>query len=94
MSTIGTLLFLTAAFQAPSALVIRHGEATVTVSIMLTQRKPKLVTRCFLLDRAASRYTPFSSIFSPCRRSRVSSAATMIGIPMALNAATSKPNRI
>jgi N-acetylmuramoyl-L-alanine amidase len=40
MSAIGTLLFLAAAFQGPSTLVIRHGEATVSVSVMLTQRGP------------------------------------------------------
>jgi len=40
MSTVGTLLLLAAALQAPSALVIRHGEATATVSVLLTQRGP------------------------------------------------------
>ncbi len=41
MTTIGALAWVVAAaFQAPAALVIRHGDQVAPVSIMLTQRGP------------------------------------------------------
>lgn len=40
MSVIGSILVLAAALQAPSSLVIRRGEATTTINVVLTQRGP------------------------------------------------------
>ena len=73
---------------------IRGLHGTGTSSIMLTQRKPKLVTVRRLLERTASRKAPFCLILGPLRRSSVSSAAMTSGAPPARKATTKRPSRI
>src|SRR3972149_2843958 len=71
---------------------VAHGNGTN--SIMQTQRRPKQVTRCFSLERTASRNTPLALILAPRRRSSVSSITTTIGAFALNSSATNNLNRM
>lgn len=65
-------------------------QGRVTTTAMVTQRKPLLLTECFLLERRLSRKSPHLLILRQERRSKVSSM-TISTLPPAGTPLLTKP---